>query len=405
MKAVEKPTLLERDSSNKMAPPKGGGKKKKSNDVLPKLEGHREGPKFVVIKRVDVKDGSFEKVSPIFINKGIKSIGGGEPLNVIKLRDGTLLVKTKGISQANQLLRSKKMFDMDIAVEENAKLNQTKGIITCADLRYATEEEIRDDLQEQGVCNVEVMKRKRDGQLVPTNSFILTFKSTGVPENVKVGYHVLNVRLFIPRPMRCYKCQFFGHSSKFCTKEEVCSNCCQVGHSSDNCSGKMFCRNCSSSEHASWSNKCKVFEVEQEITRIRVTENVSMREARQLYKVRFPNTISTYSEVLQNSQVANPKRSENECKIPSENPLLPLQQPANSQLPSTSVMCTNVLDDTIGATSMEYQIDKISRPLSQSSNELNDYELGAKRMRGTQSSLSDISGTSDRNVSLSSNGL
>ncbi|XP_055633813.1 uncharacterized protein LOC129774140 [Toxorhynchites rutilus septentrionalis] len=200
-----------------MAPPKGGGKKKKPNELTPKLEGHREGPKFVVIKR---NNGSFEKVSPVFIHKGIKSICG-EPLNVVKLRDGTLLVKTTSINQANQLLRCKKMFDMEIAVEENAKLNQSKGIVTCADLRYATEEEIEEDLEKQGVCKIEVMMSKRDGNLNPTNSFILTFKSTGIPETVKVGYHVLRVRLFIPRPMRCYQCQLFGHSSKFCMEKEA----------------------------------------------------------------------------------------------------------------------------------------------------------------------------------------
>lgn len=386
-----------------MAPPKGGGKKKKANEGLPKLKGHREGPKFVVIKRTDIKDRSFEKVSPVYIHKGIKSICG-EPLNVIKLREGTLLVKTKNISQANLLLRCNKMFDMEITVEENAKLNQTKGIVTCADLKYATEEEIMDDLKEQGVSKVEAMMRKKDGQLISTNSFILTFKSTGVPESVKVGYHILSVRLFIPRPMRCYKCQFFGHSSKFCSKEEVCSNCCQVGHTSDNCSGKTLCRNCGSSEHASWSNKCKVFEAEQEITRIKVTENVSIREARQLYKIRFPTNMTTYSEVVRTSQVENRKRSENEVKIPSENPVSPQQ--VDSQRPSTSTLHSGqTRDDQNEAIRMEYQVEKVSRPLSQSSNEQNDYELDAKRMRGTQSSLSSSSRTSDHNFSFSNDGL
>lgn len=238
-----------------MAPPKGGGKKKKTNDSFPKLEGHLEGSKFVIIKRVDIKDGSFEKVSPILIQKGIKSTCG-EPLNITKMRDGTLLVKTRSIQQANQLMRCKMMSEIAVEVVENIKLNQTKGIVTCADLRYATVKEILEDLQEQGVCDVELMKRKKDGVLIPTNSYILTFKSTGIPESVKVGYLVLGVRLFIPRPMRCYRCQYYGHTSKFCIKEEVCSNCCEIGHKSDGCSGKTLCRNCGSTKHASWSNEC-----------------------------------------------------------------------------------------------------------------------------------------------------
>lgn len=388
-----------------MAPPKGGGKKKKATEVQPKLDGHREGPKFIVIKRKDLKDGSFEKVSPIFIHKGIKSICG-EPLNIIKLRDGTLLVKTKNISQANQLLRGKMMFDMEIAVEENAKLNQTKGIVTCADLRYATEEEIMEDLQEQGVSNVEVMKRKRDGKLVATNSYILTFKSSGVPESVKIGYHVLSVRLFIPRPMRCYKCQFFGHSSKFCLKEEVCSNCCQVGHTSNDCSGKTHCRNCSSSEHASWSTKCKVFEAEQEITRIKVTENVSIREARQLYKARYPTITHAFSEIVRNSQV---QVQNSISQIPVDEPkALSISSPSQQQrvdsqfaLPSS----VHAGSDHVGAIGMEYQVAKASRPLSQDTNELDEHQLDVKRMRAAPSSSSGSSRSSDYDISLASNGL
>ncbi|XP_058826775.1 uncharacterized protein LOC131686796 [Topomyia yanbarensis] len=349
-----------------MAPPKGGARKKKPNDLLPKLEGHHEGPKFIILKRVD---GSFEKVSPIIIHKGIKTICG-EPLNTIKLRDGTLLVKTKNINQANQLLRCKMMFEMEITVEENIKLNQTKGIVTCADLKYATEEEILKELQEQGVCNVEVMKRKKDGILISTNSYVLTFKSNEIPESVKVGYLVLSVRLFIPRPLRCYKCQYFGHSSKFCSKEEV-------------------------------------FETEQEITRIKVTENVSVREARQLYKIRFLNHTSTYSEVVSNSQEKNSnlKCTDDMPVVPSLNPLLPLQQ-MDTQSASTSTMDSGpVVDDNNRATSMDYQIAKISRLLSPDTGDLNEYENDIKRMRNTQSSLSGSSIVSADRASLSSNGL
>ncbi|XP_055621965.1 uncharacterized protein LOC129765582 [Toxorhynchites rutilus septentrionalis] len=287
-----------------MSPPKGGKKKKKGDDKsaeeFPRLEGHREGPKFMVIKRTDQKDSSFEKVSPIFIHKEIKS-ACGEPLTTVKLRNGTLLVKTKSIAQANQLLRCKMLFDMTVSVEENVKLNQTKGIITSADLRYATIKEIVEELSSQGVCQVEQMKRKRLGILEPTNSFILTFKSSGVPETVKVGYLVLNVRLFIPRPIRCYQCQYYSHPATYCPNEEVCSNCCEEGHKPNKCTGPTTCRNCKSSHHASWSTECEVFKVEQEVMRIKVNEGVSIREARNLYRARNSSN-ATYCDVVKGNQ-------------------------------------------------------------------------------------------------------
>ncbi|XP_055543235.1 uncharacterized protein LOC129728800 [Wyeomyia smithii] len=288
-----------------MSPPKGGGNKKKKSgdkgeDVFPRLDGHQEGPKFLVVRRMDIKDASFEKVSPIFIHKGIK-IACGEPLNTVKLRDGSLLVKTKNIAQANQLLRCKMLGDMAVRVEESAKLNQTRGIITNAELRYATMEEIADDLSNQGVCHVEQMKRKRSGVLEPTNSLILTSNSSGIPETVKVGYLVLTVRILIPRPIRCYKCQYYGHPAKYCSKEEVCSNCYEEGYQSDVCSGQTICRNCKSSSHFSWSTDCSVFKSEQEIVRIKATKSVSMREAKNRYKARNSLNVS-YRDVLRGSQ-------------------------------------------------------------------------------------------------------
>lgn len=141
------------------------------------------------------------------------------------------------------------------------------------------------------------MMRKRSGVLEKTNSFILTFNASGVPETVKVGYLVLNVRLFIPRPIRCYKCQYYGHPAKFCSKEEVCSNCCEEGHKSDVCSGQTTCRNCKSSNHFSWSTECVVFKAEQEVIRIKVTEGISMWEAKNLCKARNPSN-AYYSDVL-----------------------------------------------------------------------------------------------------------
>lgn len=379
-----------------MSPPKGGGNRKKKGDGFPRLEGHREGPKFLIVKRMDMKDASFEKVSPIFINKGIKT-ACGEPLNIVKLRDGTLLVKTKSVAQANQLLRCKMLFEMAVSVEENSKLNQTKGIITSAELRYATMEEIKDDLADQGVCQVDRMMRKKSGVLEPTNSFILTFNASGVPEMVKVGYLSLNVRLFIPRPIRCYKCQYYGHPAKFCSTEEVCSNCCEEGHKSDECSGQTMCRNCKSTNHSSWSTECAVFKVEQEVMRIKVTEGVSMREAKNLYKARNPANVN-YSDVVKGNQGNSNSETQsvdtnqtqplaNTTQVQTQTPQNNSQDPAksdstsalsiktrtqtphtDSQKPGTSSNSAAILNSILDE-QMEVELLKLTRPRSETSEE------------------------------------
>lgn len=299
MIAVSLDTLLI-ENSIKMVPPSRGKKKPKDG---PKLEGHKDGPKFLVVKCSE-ESQSFTSVSPFFIQKGVKSICG-EPLSVKKLRNGSLLVQTKSISQANQFLKSTAMFELPIVVSEHIALNQTRGIVTCADLRNASLEEIQEELKDQGVCKVEYLQRKRNGKLEITNSFIVTFNASELPEKVKAAFHSLPVRAYIPRPMRCYRCQYFGHSGKSCTRDEVCSNCCVQGHKSVDCTNKTLCRNCNSTQHPSWSNTCPVFSREQEIQRIRTVRKLPYYEARRLYTLNNPLEHSFSKVVSSNVDISN----------------------------------------------------------------------------------------------------
>ena len=51
-------------------------------------------------------EGTFAQVSPIVINKALQG-AGGEPANVKKLKDGTLLVECVSDNQAKNLVRSR----------------------------------------------------------------------------------------------------------------------------------------------------------------------------------------------------------------------------------------------------------------------------------------------------------
>lgn len=110
------------------------------------------------------------------------------------------------------------------------------------------------------------------------------------------------------------------------------------------------------------------------------TENISIREARKLYKSRFPSNNISFSEVVRKSgnQVDNPIfiNPENKPKVHSEN-----SQQLDTQCATTSSMKTGlILDSKSGTCTMEYQAAKISRHLSQDTNELDEYSNDAKRM-------------------------
>ena len=49
----------------------------------------------------------------------------------------------------------------------------------------------------------------------------------------------------VVKPLQCYKCFSFGHTSKFCSKDQICGNCAQSGHTFKTCDKIAKCSNCS----------------------------------------------------------------------------------------------------------------------------------------------------------------
>ena len=46
---------------------------------------------------------------------------------------------------------------------------------------------------------------------------IMTYNTHKTLKEIKIRYQKINVELYIPNPLRCYKCQRFGHHQDQCT--------------------------------------------------------------------------------------------------------------------------------------------------------------------------------------------
>ncbi|GBN63073.1 hypothetical protein AVEN_116879-1 [Araneus ventricosus] len=102
----------------------------------------------------------------------------------------------------------------------------------------------------------------------------LTFSSTVLPSSIKAGYLNIRVRPYIPYPLRCFKCQKFGHSQTACRGKQICSRCASEGHSYSICQSKPNCANCHQA-HASASKFCpkwieekKIQETDESLTQL-----------------------------------------------------------------------------------------------------------------------------------------
>ena len=71
-------------------------------------------------------------------------------------------------------------------------------------------------MKKQGVTEVKRVTIKKEGKLIETNTYIMTFDQPKIPKRIKVGYTMERVEQFIPNPLRCYNCQKYGHHEDNC---------------------------------------------------------------------------------------------------------------------------------------------------------------------------------------------
>ncbi|GBM60727.1 hypothetical protein AVEN_147981-1 [Araneus ventricosus] len=106
----------------------------------------------------------------------------------------------------------------------------------------------------------------------------------------------LSVRTYIPNPLRCFKCQRFGHSKTSCRGTLTCARCAEVGHDSTDCTRTEKCVNCKG-EHTSFSRKSFAWKQEKEIITTKIIKQISYQEARKLVKSQTPTPGNSYVSV------------------------------------------------------------------------------------------------------------
>ena len=232
-------------------------------------------PSWLIIQSAD-SERPITKLSPFAVAKGLKGLAGAEPKSVKRLRDGSLLVQVDRKVHSDNLLRSESLVNYPIQVSPHKSLNSSKGVIRCRELFGISEGEIKAELADQGVIEVRRATFRKGAERKPTNTLFLTFAKPTLPESIKVGYLRVRVALYVPSPLRCFKCQRFGHVKEKCPGEEVCATCSKAVH--DGGCESTKCVNCDG-DHPSFSRDCPVWRLESEIQRVKTEKKISFFEA------------------------------------------------------------------------------------------------------------------------------
>ena len=271
-------------------------------------------PRFIVFKPV-YSDQPLTKLSPFAVAKSIQG-RFGTVNQVKKMKDGSLLIEASRNIQAKHLLDTHSFLDIDVDADAHHSLNTSKGVIRDyhQDLRDMTDEEIKKELESQGVTKVSRFILKKDNKEIKTNTLFLNFDSHKPPEKLKIGYYIVNVQPYVPNPLRCFQCQKFGHSKKWCKNQLTCWKCGSEGHDGGDCTAEtVCCLNCKGDHYAS-SKSCPVWIQEKEIQRVKTEKSLSYGEARKIVtsSSTSPSVTTSYASAARSAT----KKVSVDCQTP-----------------------------------------------------------------------------------------
>ncbi|XP_064475771.1 uncharacterized protein LOC135389668 [Ornithodoros turicata] len=275
----------------------GGGKRPLTEVSKPNEQSFMS--KYIVLSSTSSEEEKrvpLGKMSPFFIEKAVSSLSKNIT-EIKKLRSDDLLIKCTSEADCKKILNTREMLDVPISASLHKTLNTCRGVVAIAELMMDVPvEEILMNLKEQAVIDVGKLKIRKNNEYITTRNVVPTFDRPSLPDKLKVGYLFADVRPYIPNPLRCFKCNRFGHAADACRGSPCCARFGQQGHDTKECRGPDCCVNCTS-DHPSYSRSCPKWKLEKEILRIKVPENISYPEARK--RVSPFITQKSFSAVLQ----------------------------------------------------------------------------------------------------------
>lgn len=279
------------------------------------LNPNSKDPIFLLMMRTGLgEQNGLTNVSPFLIQKCIDTVGSRVKM-CKKLRNGTILIECFNGKQADSIIKIKSLStSIFVNVEEHNSMNKSKGTIYTHDIKCLTDAEILSELKSQNPSIIEIkrIKKRNPETKALTNEdmglYIVTFNTSELPEKMILGYQTVDVRAYIPYPMRCFKCFSFGHINEKCpAPEKKCPHCGETDHTEIDptsekripCAKKAKCVNCQEG-HNSFSKNCEVFKKEFTIQKIRITQKKSIYEARKEYH-RLNPLPTTYAKAIKPS--------------------------------------------------------------------------------------------------------
>lgn len=234
-------------------------------------------------------------LNPLKVSEAIHKMVGDVQF-VKTLRDGNLLIICRNRIQQQGLMKCNTLLGKEVKAQVWEERAKVMGVISGVSTEI-TEEEIRVNVRGVRVMRVKRLPFTRDGVKGPSLSVLLTLEGDKIPERIRIGYVSYIVRPYVPPPIRCFKCQRFGHIATACKSKLRCAKC-GGEHEYGKCERgvKIKCCNCGG-EHSAAYKGCDAHKKAVQIQNVKVKEKLTYAEA--IRKVKSNDNNSRVAPVSQ----------------------------------------------------------------------------------------------------------
>ena len=143
-----------------------------------------------------------------------------------RLNRDIIQIEIRSKKQGDNLAQVKVIASQEVLIEKHEVMNRVEGTVYSDTMASCKIDELQEALERQ-VAKIERIERLIGNDLTETNRYTLPLRRTELPRIIEISnWHHEIIKLYFPTPMRCLKCQRYGHIKKwYIREEEVCVNC------------------------------------------------------------------------------------------------------------------------------------------------------------------------------------
>lgn len=218
---------------------------------------------------------------------------GDKPSDIKKTGRKKVTIYMETMESANNMLNSKHVFEPKYVAYLPSFFVAVKGVITGIPVDMTI-----DEIKEEIVTNLDIidiyrMNRYRDGIKVPSDRVCISFRSSLLPQYIKLYYVRSQVEPYIPKVVFCKNCLRFNHLANNCKGKQKCRNCsrqnCEDTKNKEECKKTSYCLYCKTNHRTLTKPDCNELSKQKQIKTIMATRSLSYTEVKDEYEYFLQN--------------------------------------------------------------------------------------------------------------------